>query len=180
MTDEEIVKSIQDGNKENYELIVERYEKKLFFYIKKMINQPAEEVEDVLQEVFINSYINIQSFDTKKKFSSWIYRIAHNKSVDYIKKVKLKIKICEDDDLFEENNKLIEDVLVEEENKTQVFRSINLLEEKYKEVVLLYYYENKSYEEISEILRIPTNNVGVMLFRAKEKLKVFLKNYEKN
>jgi RNA polymerase sigma-70 factor (ECF subfamily) len=180
MTDEELAKSVQDGNKEKYRELVERYQKRLFGYINKMINQPPEEIEDVLQEVFINAYINIQSFNTKRYFSNWIYRIAHNKCVDYMKKSHLKIKIIEDDEIFLNKEKLIEEVVLEEDMSSEVYKAINKLNEKYKDVIILYYFENKTYDEISDILRIPVRNVGVSLFRAKEKLKISLKNYETN
>jgi RNA polymerase sigma-70 factor (ECF subfamily) len=182
MTDEEIVKLVQKGDKEKFRLIVEKFERQLFFYIKRMINQPDPEIEDLLQEVFIKVFVNIQGFDNKKHFSSWIYRIAHNKSIDYMKQNK-KIKygfLNEDNEdiFFDKNEKLIEELMVESDNKRQIYKAIELLDTKYKDVVLLYYFEEKDYEEISEILRIPTNNVGVLLFRAKTKLKSLLKNYE--
>ena len=78
MTDEEIVRLVQLGEKEKYGEIVERYERQLLIYVRRLINQREEEVEDLVQDVFISAYVNIQGFDHKLKFSSWIYRIAHN------------------------------------------------------------------------------------------------------
>jgi RNA polymerase sigma-70 factor (ECF subfamily) len=97
-----------------------------------------------------------------------------------MKKSHLKIKIIEDDEIFLNKEKLIEEVVLEEDMSSEVYKAINKLNEKYKDVIILYYFENKTYDEISDILRIPVRNVGVSLFRAKEKLKISLKNYETN
>jgi RNA polymerase sigma-70 factor (ECF subfamily) len=172
MTDEEIVALIQKGNKDKFGLIIDRYQKKLFWYVKNLINQADEEVDDLVEDVLIKTYENIQDFEISKKFSSWIYRIAHNKAVDYMKKAKIKITTIEDkEELIKKEEKLMEDLMIENEKKELVAKAIGKLEIKYKEVILLYFFEDKNYEEISDILRIPTSNVGVLLMRGKEKLK---------
>lgn len=175
MTDEEVVKKIQRGNKEEFGKIIGKYQGKLFGYIKNLTNQNNMEVEDLVEEALISAYKNLNGFETNKKFSSWIYRIAHNKAIDFFKKKKLKIsQIEEHEELIGENDKLLEEM--DNEEKERVNAAVESLELKYKEVVLLYYFEEKSYEEISDILHISTSSVGVLLFRAKEKLKKILKN----
>ncbi|MCL4384651.1 RNA polymerase sigma factor [Patescibacteria group bacterium] len=182
MTDEELAHLVQNGDKEQYAEIVERYEGKLFGYIRKLINQPNEEVEDLLQEVFISAYVNINGFDAKKQFSSWIYRIAHNKAVDFFKRRRLKKITALDEDNEEwliKKEKLQEELEIETEEKKRIRKAIRELDWNYKEVVMLYFFEEKSYEEISDILHIPTTNVGVLLYRAKSKLKKsLLKHYD--
>lgn len=172
MKDEEIVLLIQKGEVDKFGLIIDHYQQKLFWYIKRLINQRDEEVEDLVAEVMIAAYQNLLGFDTKKKFSSWIYRIAHNKAVDFIKRKKNKTVDIEDfEELLSDNKKLMEEVEIEKEEKKKVREAINKLELNYKEVIMLYYFEEKNYEEISDILKIPVNNVGVMLFRARKRLK---------
>src|SRR3989339_753357 len=133
--DEEIIKRVQEGDKEAFGEIVDKYEKKLFWYIKRLINQPEEEVEDVLQEVFVSAYINILGFETTKKFSSWIYRIAHNKAVDYIKSAKNRHHGGKIDEEWEENiedkKKLIEDLEIEKDERRRVRKAVGGLELKY-------------------------------------------------
>ena len=179
MTDEKIVELVRGGDKEKYSEIVERYEKKMFYYIKRMINQADEEVEDLVQEVLVAAYENLAGFDTKKKFSSWIYRIAHNKAIDYFKKKKMNIDvdIGENEEYWMSKGRLPEDIEIDRQEGEELRKAVNGLEMKYREVIWLYYFEEKNYDEISDILRIPTSNVGVLLFRAKEKLK---NRYEKN
>lgn len=185
MTDEELVKKVKTGDLQSFSKLVLKYEEKLYWYLKGLINQPKEEIEDLLQEVFIGVYVNIQGFDTSKKFSSWIYRIAHNKSIDYFRKKKTGFKkepwdIEENGEMIiDKTNKLIEDLIIEQEKAELLQSKINLLPEKYKEIVILYYFEDKSYEEISEILHVSMNKAGVMLYRSREKLKGLLKNEKK-
>lgn len=172
LRDEEIVARVQNGNKEAFGEIVERYEKRLFGYIKNLINQPNEEVEDLLQEVFISAYVNIQGFDTRKKFSSWIYRMAHNEAVDYFRTKRKKTILDEtNEELVGDGRKLIEELEIEKEETETVKGAVEKLELKYKEVVMLNFFEDKSYEEISDILHISVSNVGVLLCRAKDKLR---------
>lgn len=181
MTDEEIVDLVQQGDKDKYDEIVKRYENKLFVYLKNLTNQPTEEIEDLLQEVFIKSYINLQSFDSKKKFSSWIYRIAHNQAVDFIKHKQFKKQIIDDNEEFIDNKeKLIEELEIEHEQERLIQSRITLLNLKYREVIILFYFENKSYEEISDILHIPVSHVGVLIFRARKELKNKLKSIINN
>jgi RNA polymerase sigma-70 factor, ECF subfamily len=86
-TDEELVRFVQEKKADVFGIIVKRYEDKLLRYGKRFLFN-YENIEDAVQDVFIKAYINIQSFDTSKKFSSWIYRIAHNHFVNIIKKSK--------------------------------------------------------------------------------------------
>lgn len=182
MTDEEMVVLVQRGEKERYGEIVERYQGKLFWYVKRMINQSDEEVEDLLQEIFISAYVNIQGFETKKKFSSWIYRIAHNKAIDFFKTRTLKRRFRpglndENDDWMDQiksDDKLIEELEIEREDREKIRTAIDKLDLTGKEVIELYFFEEKSYEEISEIMKIPKTNVGVLLFRAKKRLKTLI------
>jgi len=181
-SDEEVVELIRKGDREKFGEIIERYQGKLFGYIKNLINQNNMEVEDVVEDSLISAYENLNGFDITKKFSSWIYRIAHNKAIDYFKKKRIKSENLEDRNeiLDSRNEKLIEELEIENERKMTVNKAVESLKLKYKEVVLLYYFEEKNYEEISDILHISVGNVGVLLYRAKEKLKKILLIKETN
>lgn len=174
MTDEEIIKLVIGGDIEKYGEIIARYEKRLRGFVKKLIGNNLE-VDDIVEDSLISAYQNLNGFDQKLKFSSWILRIAHNKTVDFIKRKKPKIIGDELDDI-KEDEKLLEELEIEKESKKELHDVLNKLELKYKEVVVLYFFEEKSYEEISDILQTTVSNVGVMLKRAKEKLKII---YEK-
>lgn len=177
--DEKIVLQIQNGDGEKFEEIIKRYQGKLFGYIKNLTNQNTMEVEDLVEDTLISAYKNLNGFDTSKKFGSWIYRIAHNKVVDFFKKKRIKSEALDSKEemLNNDDKRLIEELEIEKENRKVVNKAVDSLEMKYKEIILLYYFEEKSYEEISDILHISVSNVGVLLYRAKIMLKKILTNW---
>ena len=83
--DEEIARRVQEGDIESFGLLVGRYEAKITRYAGKFLLN-GEDDKDLAQEVFIKAYVNIQSFDANRKFSSWLYRIAHNEFINAIRK----------------------------------------------------------------------------------------------
>jgi len=169
VTDEEIIKLVVAGEIDKYGEIIERYQKRLAGFINKMIGRQPE-VDDLVEETLIAVYQNLAGFEGDKKFSSWILRIAHNKTVDFIKKKK-PIYMGEDWEEIVTFDKLLEDTEIENENKKMVAEALEELEVKYREVLVLFYFEDKSYEEISDILHITKSNVGVIISRAKKQFR---------
>lgn len=167
LSDEVIISRVIAGEQELYREIVLRYETKLARYVQTIIGK-SHDRDDIVQTVFIKAYTNIRSFDPKLKFSSWIYRIAHNESVNHIKSsVISKLQVFGEWFDFGKPDDT-EEVLDREIVKKQLDSCLNSLDMKYREPLLLYYYEDKSYEEISDILRLPVRAVGVRIHRAKE------------
>ncbi|MBU1165253.1 RNA polymerase sigma factor [Patescibacteria group bacterium] len=179
-TDEELVVYIREENKEYFSYILDRYESKLRRYLYKFIHD-LDDVDDLLQNTFLNAYINLQSFNSSKKFSSWIYRIAHNLAINLIKKNKFTISIDENELLaFKLESKIsVKKEFQNKELSDQLSKAINKLPEKYKVPFVLKYFEDRSYEEISDILRKPKNTVGTMISRAKDILKNELDQYDR-
>jgi RNA polymerase sigma-70 factor (ECF subfamily) len=133
-----------------------------------------DNIEDVVQDVFIKVYINIKSFNTDQKFSPWIYRIAHNTYVNALKKYSLNpLNYFDFDTLL--SHTVIEDPIVREREQEEirkiVDKGLSNIESKYREILILYYIEELSYKEIADILQIPTSTVGVRIMRAKAVLK---------
>jgi RNA polymerase sigma-70 factor (ECF subfamily) len=172
MTDEAIVREIQNGNNMLLGMIIDRYQKKLTRYIAKFTSN-TDTIDDLVQDVFIKCYTNIQSFDTNQKFSSWIYRIAHNESVNFLKKKKsLPFSWFSTNNLIPDirSDEVIEDTVITNETRQQVERVLSQLPEHHREILVLYFFEELSYNEISDILRIPISSVGVKINRAKKTL----------
>ncbi len=166
-SDEALVSRIISGEHELYREIVLRYEQKLTRYIATIIGK-SHDTDDIVQTVFIKAYTNIRSFDPKLKFSSWIYRIAHNESVNHVKSsVISKIQVFGEWFDFGKTDDT-EENMDRETVRKQLDSCLEILDMKYREPLLLYYYEDKSYEEISDILRLPVRAVGVRIHRAKE------------
>jgi len=179
LSDEELVEKIRSEDNELYAEIVRRYQQKLYHYLRYLTNRPSE-AEDLLQNVFIKAYRNLFGFDTKKKFSSWIYRIAHNEGVSFLKKITRKKQVSLENVDFSPKSEddSIEDAFIKEEIRERVKQCLDELEAKYREPLVLYYFEDKSYREISDILRVPAKTVGTFIFRGKRLLKTICEKKE--
>lgn len=174
MTDEEIVKVVREENKNLYTEIIKRYELKLSHYLRKFTRN-QDELDDILQTVFLKAYENLYGFDVSKKFSSWIYRIAHNEAINQIKKNKVKINLeSVEYKILDEKAGIISKLEKDFINKS-VSEALSKLSSKYRDPLILFYLEDNSYEEISDILRINKNTVGILIMRGKQKLKEYLK-----
>lgn len=172
-SDEEIVAAIQQGDREQYGILMERYEAKLTRYGGKFLAY-SDSIGDIVQDVFISAYQNIHSFDTQLKFSSWIYRIAHNAFVNELRKQQRGPVVGLDLDTFV-SHLTYKDPVHEEreytETKQLLERNLEQLSQKHREALILHYLEDMSYKEISDILQIPVSTVGVRVLRGREALK---------
>lgn len=175
ISDEELVrKSLQDKNA--YAFLVERYEEKLLRYILRISASSLEDAQDILQEVFISAYKNLNSFDQDLKFSSWIYRITHNRVISHYRKTSARPKTV----TYEGDNELLNILASEEDlardlerkySAEEVKEILNLMEEKYREVLVLKFLEDKDYKEIADVLEKPMGTVATLISRAKKQFK---------
>ena len=172
LTDEQIALSVQKGDFHIFGLLVERYEPKLLRYSKKFLFD-YEDGKDMVQEVFIKAYSNIQSFDTDRSFSSWIYRIAHNEFINAIrKKGREPLSFFDPDTLFPHPTAAgqADTEVKKQEIKDMVEKCLDKLDLKYREPLVLYYYEDMGYKEISEIMHIPIPTAAIRLKRGRAAL----------
>jgi RNA polymerase sigma-70 factor (ECF subfamily) len=163
-TDEELVEIIRSVDRELFSVIIDRYEKKLFRYAFNLIKNELK-ASDIVQEAFIKSFINLKGFDTKKKFSSWIYRIVHNEAMNSVKKYRKEVPILDDMDF--QSNENIEKDFEKKEISEEVVQCMDQLPLMYAEPLALYYFEDKTYDEISDILHIPPGTVAIRIKRSK-------------
>lgn len=184
LKDEELALLTQKGNREFFEIIILRYQDKLDRYLHKFLSN-KDDVEDLLQDIFIKCFVNINSFDTDQRFSPWIYRIAHNEAVNLLKKNSNRPFSF---DLFDETLSFThpkakedsESKAEEEILKKYLDDVLDNLDKKYKEIIVLYFYEDMSYKDISDILKIPVSLVGVRIQRGKEQIKKIIKEKDKD
>ncbi|HMO78493.1 MAG TPA: RNA polymerase sigma factor [Candidatus Paceibacterota bacterium] len=160
--------------------IIERYEAKLRRYISRLGVRNPDDATDVLQEIFIKAYVNLNSFDTSLSFSSWIYRIAHNEAISWYRKQNVRPEghlIIESDEVLnllsskQDGPELLFDRQI---NAAELNKALSKLEPKYLQVLLLRYFEEKEYSEISDILRLPIGSVGTLIARGKKQLQTVL------
>lgn len=174
LSDIQIIELI-DKNKNNFYLLTDAYKDKLERYIKRISFFGQAEVDDMLQDIFIKVYVNLNSFDKDLKFSSWIYRITHNLVVDRIRKNGKRTRDVSIDN--EDLNIIIksgEDLHVDLMNRDAVSKlknAINSLPDSYKEVMILRFLEEKSYEEIMDILKKPKGTIAALINKGRKIIK---------
>ena len=167
-TDEDIVRVVCDRDQEQYVHLVARYQARLLRYVTNLIHDD-QAAKDVVQEAFIKAFINLKGFDTSKKFSSWIYRIAHNEAMNSVKKYRREVPLPETYEVASEED--IEADFMHQETAAAVQQRVAELPLIYAEPLVLRYVEDKSYDEISDILRLPLGTVGTRIRRAKALMK---------
>ena len=168
LTDEEVVEKVRSNDRDLYAAIIERYKNKLLRYAVNLVRD-EDRATHIVQDAFIKAYINLNSFNVNKKFSSWIYRIVHNEAMNIIKKYQKEVPILDDYD-FESGEDITKD-LEEKETAKYVMKCLDSIPLIYSEPLSLYYIDEKSYEEISDILRIPMGTVAIRISRAKKLMK---------
>lgn len=177
LNDNEIVaKSLE--NLDYFSCLYKRYEPELLRYIKRISGLDTEESQDVLQESFIKIWRNLNEYDAGLKFSSWIYRVVHNETVSCIRKKKSfgKDKTIDYELLRNILSEESESFPDKEQEITDALGFLDRMDFKYKEVLVLKFLENRSYEEISDILKIPEGTVAIRISRGKKILHKLLNN----
>lgn len=180
--DEELVSFIIKGKTELFSVIVDRYQSKVFSTVFQYTHD-HEEARDLTQEIFIKLYNNLGSYKNKASFSTWLYRIAVNRCIDWTRKKKLATVSTiydssdEEIDIYDTLTDRVdgpEETLIKQENKVYIRKVVEDLPEIYKTVIILYYFEDFSPQEISDIIDVPRRTVETRLYRGKNLLKLRL------
>jgi len=177
-SDQELVrKSIE--NVDFFSCVYSRYESRLMRYIKRIAKVTEEEAEDILQEAFIKIWKNLRRVNTDLKLSSWVYRIVHNEVISrWRKNEKLRNRsfLALNDEIVQN---ITEELIFDAPHEVNIKLAIQKLPEKYREVLILRYFEDMSYDEISDVLKLPAGTVAIRIKRAKKHFATFLKQLEK-
>ena len=171
--DESIVSRVQHGDAEAFGVLIDRYDAKLKRYANKFLIYDDLRT-DLVQDVFVKAYMNIQSFDTYKRFSPWIYRIAHNTFVNELSRRKSAPTRFFDADIFLPYLRAPETAdqeTYDKDLKEALDTSLSELPAKYREPLVLHFYEHMPYQDIGEVLQVPISTVGMRIMRAKQKLR---------
>jgi RNA polymerase sigma factor, sigma-70 family len=175
LSDEDLV-VLALKSQDNFALIINRYKSKLFNYIRRITNVRDEDAEDLLQDVFLKVYLNLNDFDTDLKFSSWIYAIAHNQVISQHRKISVRAEGHSTNLEDESARKLASNINIEQEVdnvylKDNINKVLDALPEKYRDILVLKFLEEKNYQEISDILKKPVGTVGSLMNKAKSEFK---------
>lgn len=182
--DSRLIQAALKGDNAAYKKLMKKYHDAIYNFIYRMIHD-KHQVEDLTQEAFIKAFQSLASFNEEYAFSTWLYKIATNNSIDYIRKRKLQTYSIDKpidakdsdysfelpDDSYETDMEMITD-----QRAKMLNEAIIKLPEKYRKVIHLRHVDEKSYEEIAEQLKLPIGTVKAHIFRAREILYKSLKN----
>ena len=183
-SEQALVKSALGGDQKAYKALFETYRQAIFHITVKIVRN-QDEANDLVQETFIKAFGSLKSYDHNYRFSTWLYKIAANCSIDFLRKRKIdsmsldKPIATKDGDVqmeIPDDTYNPERDLRSRQQSTGIEDAIESLPEKYKEVIVLRHKEDKSYEEIAEMLKVPVGTVKARIFRARELLKKKLKS----
>ncbi len=182
-TDEALVRSVLSGDRDRFELLVERYQTRLVNYLYRMVRN-LEEAHDLTQEVFIRVYQALDRYDSQYRFSTWLFRVAQNAAIDVIRKRRIQLvpltrradgggEAMVDLELPDGQPSALES-LQGRELDASIRAAIDTLPWEYRELILLRHYGELAYEEIAEVKAMPLGTVKNKLFRARQMLKQHL------
>ncbi len=182
--DQTLIKEALEGNQKAFKLLMERHKNAVQHIILKLVHNYDESL-DLVQETFVKAFGSLATYKTKYRFTTWLYRIAANCSIDHLRRKKIEA-FSLDQPLETDKGKLEIEIpdrtfdpekdLTLKQQELSVEEAIASLPGKYKEVILLRHKEDKSYEEISAILHLSTGTIKARIFRARVLLKKKLKH----
>lgn len=182
--DAQLIERAALGDEQAFRLIVEKYSRALRFHITRMVRD-KEIIDDLIQEIFLKAFSNLGSYNTSFAFSTWLYRIATNHTIDHLRKKKLKTLSIDEPvqskdgemqiEIPDNSTRADELILTQQRNKI-ILDALETLPSKYRTVIEMRHMEEKSYQEISEELDLPLGTVKAHIFRARELLYKYLKD----
>jgi RNA polymerase sigma factor (sigma-70 family) len=185
--DYELIKNALNNNNQAYSVLMERYRDAIFHTMLKMVRN-NEDAEDLTIEAFGKAFQKLPSYSPSFAFSTWLFKIASNNCIDFIRKQRMKITsidepVKEDSDenfgrLLKANSLNPEEHYMMEQRRRILRNMLDKLKGNYRQMIEFRYFDEMSYQEISEKLNLPIGTVKAQLFRAKELLTEIFKSSE--
>lgn len=177
LTDGELIINALRGSEDNFEELVRRYQRPITGYVYRMLNNYDASL-DVTQEVFIKVYNSLSRYSSEYKFSTWLYRIAHNAAIDYMRRNSVNQQSIEAENAdgtyqlqFESPQPNPEQMRERSEWRAEIETVIKCLPTGYRELIVLRHTQDLSYDEIAEVTNLPLGTVKNRLFRAREMMR---------
>lgn len=173
----EIIQAALAGNPKAFDQLLGLYERKIFGYLYRLTNHP-QDAEDLTQETFLKVYRALKTFDTKRKFSTWLYTVATNTAYDWLRKKQRRPELFIIDDEESSFETIDPDSpYTTLAPKIDLGKALATIDKPiYRTVLLLFYRDGLSYQEIAEVLNCPLNTVKTYLRRAKQALRQALES----
>ena len=182
--DSELIRQAKAGDSKAYDKLLYKYKNSVYNLVYRMVRD-VEEAEDLTQEAFIKAFNSLTQFNEEYAFSTWLYKIATNNCIDFFRKRKLQT-LSLDKPIQYKDSEIHQDIpdpelnpeksILASERSSIIKEAIKTLPEKYYTAIVLRHNEEKSYEEIAEILNLPIGTVKARIFRAREMLNKALKD----
>lgn len=177
LTDGELIEKAIGGREDGFEELVRRYQRPITAYVYRMLNNYDASL-DVTQEVFIKVYNSLSRYSSEYKFSTWLYRIAHNAAIDFMRKNSVRQQSLETENAdgayqlqIESPNPTPEQEREQSEWRREIESVVKCLPTVYRELIALRHGQELSYDEIAEITNLPLGTVKNRLFRAREMMR---------
>jgi RNA polymerase sigma-70 factor (ECF subfamily) len=178
--DQLIVSQIVSGQKDLFRLLVRQYEKAVFGMGLSFFRN-SEDASDFTQEVFLKAYRSLSSFEGRSRFSTWLYKIAYNTALNEVNRRKEYLSLADEDtDKLVNNGETPEKLTLRNAAKDAVRSAIKELPERFRVCVDLFFFYDRSYQEIEAITGIPVNTIKSHVFRAKNILRGKLEDLERS
>ena len=183
-----LVAKAKEGDQKAYAQIMQRYKDSIYFMALKMVNN-KDDAMDLTVETFAKAFENLDKYKSEYAFSTWLFRIATNNSIDFIRKKRLNVISL--DTLFEEEgeDKYLqvraeglnpEEISIRKQESEKLKNMVEQLPLRYRTLIILRYYDELSYEEIAQQMDIPLGTVKAQLFRARDLMANILNRKKKN
>ncbi|MDD3685452.1 MAG: sigma-70 family RNA polymerase sigma factor [Bacteroidales bacterium] len=175
--DIEIIELALKGEEKAYAELLDRYQDSIYFLLLKKIGN-ENDAEDLMMETFAKAFNNLSQYTPVYAFSTWLFRIAINNCIDFVRKKKIRPQSYDsgvdfhdpDNPNFTSSNLSPEDLVIKEQKAAELRDMIKTLKPRYARLIELRYYQEFSYEEIAEEMQLPLGTVKAQLFRARELL----------
>lgn len=182
-----VKRAIEHGDQKAYAELLTRYRESVYFMMLKMVNN-KDDADDLTIEAFGRAFKKLDQYTPNYAFSTWLFKIASNNAIDFLRKKKLSnavsldIKVENSDydtsNLIKSTHLNPEEFYIKKQKVEMVRGVIDKLKPKYKELVEMFYFQEMSHEEISERLNLPIGTIKAQLFRARDFLFELIKNSE--
>ncbi len=178
--DATLVKKTLEGSEDSFRELVERYQRPVYRLIVRMLRDPGK-AEDLAQEVFLRAYTHLESYDRQRKFSSWLFKIAHNLTIDALRRGSLRtVPLDPEGDEESIGVREVDDPdapsgmrrLERVDLRAALEGALTVLRPSYREVILLRFVEGLSYEEIAQATGMPLGTMKTQLHRARHELQI--------
>lgn len=174
------IQRILDGETELYAVLLDRYNRPIYALIVQMVSCP-EDAEELVQDTFLKAFRSLGTYKGESRFSTWLYRIAYNITISFTRKKRQEFLYIEDSTINNVPDEKAEEILCptdDEERIAALIQAIEFLSAEEKAVITLFYYEQKSIEEVGEVLNLTVSNVKVKLHRIRKKIVLLMSKKE--